>query len=128
MARLDAFYSEIAAALQFPAYFGENRAALDECLTDLSWMPADAYLLVVVDALRLLDDEPEDRFEMFVDVMVRAAKQWATPVAVGEVWDRPAVPFHVMFEVEPATREALRARFAAVGAELTPWESWTHAP
>jgi RNAse (barnase) inhibitor barstar len=49
MTQLDGFYSELAAALQFPDYFGENPAAVAECLTDLSWMPADAYLLVVVD-------------------------------------------------------------------------------
>jgi RNAse (barnase) inhibitor barstar len=122
MTHLDGFYSELAAALQFPDYFGENPAAVAECLTDLSWMPADAYLLVVVDAMRLLEGEPDDSFEIFVDVLVEAARQWAEPVTEGEAWDRPAVPFHVLFQAEPAESEALRARFARAGQELAAWE------
>ncbi|MFD4669203.1 barstar family protein [Lentzea sp. NPDC058450] len=56
---IDAFFSELGAALQFPAYFGENWAALSDVLSDLDWMPGDAYLFVVEDAELLLADEPE---------------------------------------------------------------------
>src|ERR1051326_1670912 len=41
-----ALFDEMAAALQFPSYFGENWNALDECLNDLEWLPGDAYVLV----------------------------------------------------------------------------------
>jgi len=50
-------FNEVAAALQFPPYFGENWDALDECLTDMEWLPAEAYVLVVLDAKHLLDRE-----------------------------------------------------------------------
>jgi RNAse (barnase) inhibitor barstar len=56
---IDAFFSELAAALQFPAYFGENWAALSDVLADLDWLPADEYLFVLEDAEELLADEPE---------------------------------------------------------------------
>src|SRR4051812_28625523 len=127
MARLPDLYDEIGAALQFPDYFGENQAALDECLTDLSWLPAEAYMVVVVDAVNVLDQEPPDRFAMFVETWTTAARAWATPVELGEAWDHPAIPFHVAFQVDVATRENLGARFAAAGAQLAEWESWSQA-
>lgn len=32
------FFDELAAALQFPYYFGENWNAVWDCVTDLSWL------------------------------------------------------------------------------------------
>jgi hypothetical protein len=118
MTRLSSLFDEVGAALQFPDYFGENRPALDECLADLSWLPGDAYVLIVADAVRVLDEEPPERFEMFLDVLLTAAKRWASPVEVGESWDRPSVPFHVAFQVDPAASESLRTRFASAGSDL----------
>ena len=42
-----AFFDECAAAWQFPYYFGENWDAFEECLTDLEWLPAEAYVFCV---------------------------------------------------------------------------------
>ena len=41
------FHQEFAAALQFPAYYGENMAAFDECLCDVSWLGGGGLLIVV---------------------------------------------------------------------------------
>jgi hypothetical protein len=35
----------LAEALEFPSYFGCNWDALDECLTDLSWIPNDKIII-----------------------------------------------------------------------------------
>src|SRR5215510_10518793 len=40
--------NEFAAAMQFPWYYGENWAAFDECLKDLSWIWAKTYLLFIL--------------------------------------------------------------------------------
>ncbi|WP_448096863.1 barstar family protein [Luteibacter yeojuensis] len=43
-------YRVVAKALEFPDYFGENLDALYDCLTDLSWLEAAAYVVVLSDA------------------------------------------------------------------------------
>jgi hypothetical protein len=68
-----ALFDEFAAALQFPSYFGENWDALDECLADLSWLPADRYLIAITSAPEVLDvASPADR-QLFWDLLKRAA-------------------------------------------------------
>ena len=42
-----ALLRRIAARLDFPAWFGENWDALEDCLTDLSWRESDGNVLVV---------------------------------------------------------------------------------
>ena len=58
MRTLPGLYDELAAALQFPWYFGENLDALEECLNDLEWIDADELLLIVRDADAVLQEEP----------------------------------------------------------------------
>ncbi|WP_233257717.1 barstar family protein [Micromonospora sp. S4605] len=54
------FY-EFSDALLFPGYFGWNWDALSDCLRDLSWLPADGYLIVIENAPRLLSSSVEDQ-------------------------------------------------------------------
>jgi RNAse (barnase) inhibitor barstar len=89
-------FAEAARALRLPDYFGANWDALSDCLTDLSWLPAPAYLLVVEHAHQVLVDEPPDRLEVWRRVLSEAARFWGEPVQDGEWWDRPPVPFTVL--------------------------------
>ncbi|GGN24315.1 hypothetical protein GCM10011609_77730 [Lentzea pudingi] len=59
--------SAIAAALEFPEWFGQNLDALYDSLTDLSWLPAGEYVLVV----------PVDLDSSVLEVLRDAAKQTA---------------------------------------------------
>ncbi|GLY53733.1 hypothetical protein Lesp01_73890 [Lentzea sp. NBRC 102530] len=59
--------SAIARALDFPSWFGQNLDALYDSLTDLSWLPAGEYVLVV----------PSDLDSSVLEVLRDAAKQTA---------------------------------------------------
>lgn len=43
----DDLFGRIAQALEFPDWFGRNWDALADCLGDLSWKPADGYLILL---------------------------------------------------------------------------------
>jgi len=102
MTTVQGLYDEFTAALQFPYYFGYNGGAFDECLTDLSWLPAKAYVLTIVDSADflvcedLLASEPK-QLPLFLNALERICLEWSKPIAKGESWDRPAVAFHVSF-------------------------------
>jgi RNAse (barnase) inhibitor barstar len=100
-----ALFDEFAAAWQFPPYFGENWDALDECLSDLDWLPARAYFLVVTNAPQLLDRMPADAFQVFAELISKTAQAGPN-----------SATFRTLLQVEPADEPALAARLKAAGA------------
>jgi hypothetical protein len=120
MRTVDALFDEMAAALQFPHYFGENWPALDECLSDLDWLPGGAGTVVLlVEPGEVLVDAHEAELGAFVRAIVHAATTYAGPIDRGEWWDRPAVPFHVVVSVLPDEAESLRRRWSGAGAVIS---------
>ncbi len=92
MADADHVFFEFSDALLSPGYFGWNWAALSDCLSDLQWLPADGYLLVVDNAPRLLPSHAADRHTLF-RILSRTVRHWANPLG------RPhakGVPFKVL--------------------------------
>ena len=65
-----------AAALRFPDWFGHNWDALADCVGDLSWWPADGYLLLLDHAGAWRDAEPDD-FATLLGILGDAALQWS---------------------------------------------------
>lgn len=110
-------FDEFGAALQFPDYFGENWAAFEECVTDLSWLPAAGYVLLIVRSEEVLADEDDETLDLLRRILVRASERWATPVAKGESWDRPARPFHVVLQIPPERRVLAMDRWAIADAD-----------
>jgi RNAse (barnase) inhibitor barstar len=102
----DDLFNECGAALQFPNYFGENWDALFECLTDLEWLPGDAYTLVVTDSHVLLDRAPKAELGRLLDVLAFAAHEW-TRLRDSQ---NPPRPFHVVFQCDPEHATGLEAR------------------
>ena len=67
-----ALLERVAAALEFPRWFGANWDALEDCLSDLSWTKADGHVLLIEDAAGL----PPDERGIFVDILASAAAAW----------------------------------------------------
>lgn len=64
----DELLTRLAAALHFPAWFGQNWDALDDCLRDLSWLPAAGYVLLFGHAADLRAAAEGD-FETLLDIL-----------------------------------------------------------
>jgi RNAse (barnase) inhibitor barstar len=91
-----ALLDEMARVLAFPAHFGRTWDALEDCLTDLEWLPAPGYRLVIPAADRLLARRPAD-YATFVALLEDVGRAWATG-ATGHQ-GRSAVSFHTVLVV-----------------------------
>jgi hypothetical protein len=69
-----AMLDALAKALHFPDWFGFNWDALEECLTDLSWLEGDVVLLIE-DADTPEARAPED-WDVLLDIVADAARHW----------------------------------------------------
>ena len=101
-----ALFDEMAAALQFPYYFGENWDALDECLNDLEWLDASGLILIFTEAERLLAREPAVELSELLDILEDAARSLGQSHRAA----RPQ-PFHAVFQSSPEEASGLSSRF-----------------
>lgn len=114
---LPSLFDELAAALQFPLYFGENEDAFEECLSEPSAQLVDMGLvLVITDPGDVLLQERPSAALWFGRALATAAKEWATPVDSGEWWDRPAVPFHVILAGDHVEKEDVLRFWTPLGS------------
>jgi len=124
MRNTEALMNEFAAALQFFDGFGENWYALEECLDYLDeWLPADAYVLVVESAEELLQESGIGELVSLLKVLDAAGEFWAKPIADGDRFDRPAVPFHVLLNLSStvvATNTDITTAARIAGVPLRP--------
>ncbi len=100
MTTLERMYQEFTSVFQFPDYFGKNLNALDECLTDLEWLPAEGYLVIVKNAEFLLKNESDEVLQGLLSTLNDAGREWAVSVNQGEAWDRDSLPFHTVLELD----------------------------
>lgn len=67
----EALFERLARALDFPAWFGGNWDALEDCLGDLSWRAGRGHVLV-------FDGYPGgDQLGVLLDVLRSSAEYWA---------------------------------------------------
>lgn len=68
-----ALLGRLSRALRFPAWFGANWDALEDCLTDFSWLDASGYVLLLEQSADLAKED----LAVFTDVLASAARNWA---------------------------------------------------
>jgi hypothetical protein len=69
----EALLERLALALGFPAWFGGNWDALEDCLTDLSWRAGAGHVVLIEGHGEL----PADDLGVLLDVLAAAADYWA---------------------------------------------------
>jgi RNAse (barnase) inhibitor barstar len=97
MRNWERFFSEFAGEFQFPDYFGNNINAFSEVMRDLEWIKAPGYVLLILNAENVLSEE-KDGANTLQEYGEFFGEQWATPVQLGEWWDRGPVPFHTILQ------------------------------
>jgi len=78
------FFQKVAEVMRFPAYFGYNWDALEECITDLDWCPAARYILIYDYPEAFSKVEPEE-WKIAYDILRSAVEYWQgtdTPLEV----------------------------------------------
>ncbi len=86
-------FPEFAKEMEFPDYFGHNWDALEECLTDLEWLPGKGYVLLVTAAEQILAND-EEEFATFLEVLSDAGEAWAS-----REQGKSDKPFHIVLAV-----------------------------
>jgi hypothetical protein len=70
-----ALMNDLARGFAFPDYCGENWNAIDECMRDLEWLPADGYFCLLLHRDTLEQRIPQ-AFEIFLSVLRYASTDW----------------------------------------------------
>jgi RNAse (barnase) inhibitor barstar len=109
------FFDELAAALQFPYYFGENWNAVWDCITDLNWLKGSSFLVVFDSAEHLLS-ESDRGFQFLLTVLTDAHERWhRETVDFGDEGPQP-IAFQSVLACDPGAVDALTHRMRAANA------------
>jgi RNAse (barnase) inhibitor barstar len=109
----ESLFDEVAAALQFPEYFGENWYAFADCLSDMAWWPADRRRIIVWDATYVLPENNEE-YSLLLDILKRVVTEWSTNDEF-----RETCPLDVVFHTEESDTSDLKRRLDEFGVEYT---------
>lgn len=73
-----------AKVMSFPAYFGSNWDAFEDCITDLDWVAANGYILLYTQPENFARNNPSD-WATAIDIFRSAVEYWqakSTPMSV----------------------------------------------
>lgn len=71
----DALLDSIGKALRFPEWFGHNWDALNDCLLDMGWLPAEGYV-VILGHCDGIHARAEEDFVTLMEVFESVADEW----------------------------------------------------
>lgn len=101
------FFEEVGRALEIP-YDSISWNVLNEALHDLTWIPADAYLLAMDDGHLLLSDAHPSALENLGAILGSPMDPQVTPGS-------PLAPLRLLLQSSPSAADELKRRLAAAG-------------
>jgi Barstar (barnase inhibitor) len=107
-------FDQFATLFQFPHYFGDNWNAFVDCIEDLDWLRASGFVLVVFNALEVLEEGDPDELELWLEILSDAGASFASATTF-----RPALPFRVILHSTPEQAPLLVARLGTRDVPLT---------
>ncbi|HEY9808321.1 MAG TPA: barstar family protein, partial [Halomicronema sp.] len=69
------FLKQAGETLKFPAYYGQNWDAFNDCITDLKWCPARAYILIYDQPEIFAKAEP-DQWQIALTILNSTVEYW----------------------------------------------------
>lgn len=73
----ETFLKKTAEAMKFPAYFGFNWDAFEECITDLTWCPAKKYVLMYERPDVFAHADPS-QWQIAIEILHSAEEYWGS--------------------------------------------------
>lgn len=114
------FHAELAAALQFPWYYGSNINALDECLIDDLWDDTHGkyYILVFIESDLIFSSNKwiwngsvEDNLNDVIKILNNTINYFSMPDNENYlIAPKPSVPFRVIFHIDPSNLSQMVSR------------------
>lgn len=93
------FLAEIGSVFHFPDYYGGNMNALYDCLSDLSWIDAKNYHLIISNSKHFLSEETVTTKKEIFDFLEKVAHEWENvPNYEGEDQFRDRARFQISCE------------------------------
>ena len=83
-------FDALSKALKFPAHFGKNWDALNDCLTDLAWLDSNGWVLILANGKSFATKYLAD-FDMALDLFN----------GVATCWQEDGKPFWVIVQDQP---------------------------
>lgn len=87
--------SAVSQAMEFPSYFGNSWDALEKCLRDMAWLPAEGYVLLLHGAGKFWATATKVAGAL-VESWLPCAEEWAT---IG-------VAFHLVFDMGETSNDS----------------------
>lgn len=115
----DNVMQELSAAFQFPYYFGNSYSAASDCLSDLDWMPALSYKVIIYDADHVLDDDQEE-LPAFYRTLGTAQQNLWEELHNLELSGRGRTRLNIILHAEPLRLPALKHSLEISGFSSAP--------
>ena len=119
----EALFEQLSEGLNLPDGCRPSWRSLEDCLEDMSWLPASTHALFIADVDQLLGDSEGD-FRTFVRALTAAIdRRNQRPIGI-HLADEDPPPLHVIFHCEREARFHAVNRLNGAGLEPTvavPW-------